>query len=163
MKRFAYCFAPILVTLLFFSSLAWAGETKSVKTKYTEVFYLSDRDFDDFMWRLSGRRLEFPPDTAIVSNRIDGIVDRVQTILDMWPERFKVNVYLERTPSVRGETSFFNSNDGSVHILIDYASDGVFAHEVAHAVINQYFGTRPPSKAQEILTQYVDKHLWSDY
>ena len=40
---------------------------------------------------------------------------------------------------------------------------GVLAHEVAHAIINQYFAVPPPSKVQEILSQYVDKHLWGDY
>jgi hypothetical protein len=46
---------------------------------------------------------------------------------------------------------------------VDNVSDGVFAHEIAHAVIYKYFPRPPSSTAQEVLTQYVDKYLWSDY
>jgi len=107
--------------------------------------------------------LEFPDDLQLASNRIDRIIYRVQTILDMWPKNFRINIYLHRNALESNKVAYHDHKSKSIHISVDYASDGVVAHEIAHAVINQYFPTPPPSKMKEILSQYVDKHLWSDY
>ena len=36
---------------------------------------------------------------------------------------------------------------------------GILAHEMAHAVIDHYFGVKPPKATAEILAQYVDAHI----
>ena len=38
-------------------------------------------------------------------------------------------------------------------------SDSVMSHEMAHAVIDNYFSANPPPKVAEILATYVDVHL----
>ena len=134
-----------------------------LKTKYCIVHYTNEEDIDDFIWKLGGQRLEFVNDPQLASNRIDRIISRVEAILDMWPENFTVHLYLHRGVLKPNEVAFYEYKTKALNISVDYASDGVFAHEVAHAVINQYFTIPPPSKVQEILSQYVDKHLWGDY
>jgi len=136
---------------------------QTLKTKYSIVHYTADEDIDDFIWRLGGQRLEFVNDPQLASSRIDRIISRVEAILDMWPENFNVHLYLHRGALKPNEVAFYEYKTKSLNISVDYASDGVLAHEVAHAIINQYFATPPPSKVQEILSQYVDKHLWGDY
>ena len=41
-------------------------------------------------------------------------------------------------------------------------SDSVMAHEMAHAVIDNYFNVIPPEKTAELLATYVDSHLERD-
>lgn len=118
---------------------------------------------DDFIWRLGGQRLEFLNDRRLASNRVDRIVERVEDILDMRPKGLKFNIYLHRGQMEESKVAFYDYKTKAIHVSIDYISDGIIAHEIAHVVINKYFVSPPPSKIQEILTQYVDKYLWSDY
>ena len=139
------------------------GFNKLFKTKYTDIYYVDDKDIDAFIWRLGGQKMEFLNNSELASNRVDRIVNRVQTILDMWTEDFQVNIYLHQEALGPNKVAYYEYKTASLHFSIEYATDGVVAHEMAHAIINQYFPSRAPSKMQEILSQYVDKHLWSDY
>jgi hypothetical protein len=38
--------------------------------------------------------------------------------------------------------------------------EGILAHEMAHAIIDQFLTVRPPSATAEILARYVDGHLF---
>lgn len=58
--------------------------------------------------------------------------------------------------------AFYSHKNRAVYVSIDEITAGVLAHEVAHAIINSYFPTPPPARMQEILAQYVDKHLWEE-
>lgn len=136
---------------------------KEFKTRYTTIHYNQDKDINDFIWRIGGQKLEFSRDRELASSRVDRIIDRVRNILDMQPANFKVDVYLHSGPLDGGQMAFYDYKTRSIHILADRVTDGVFAHEVAHAVINHNFGPTLPSKVQEILTQYSDKYLYSDY
>ena len=153
------------LAILFFSSDIHAAEIphKVFKTRYTRIHYQQNKDIDDFIWRLGGERIEFPGDNSLASNRVDRIVERVETILDMQPKYFKDSIYLQRGRLDPDRVAYYDNRSKAIHIYIDYATDGVLAHEIAHAVISQYFPAHTPTKIQEILTQYVDKYLWSDY
>lgn len=153
----------ILLAALTNPSLTFAQSEKIFKTKYSVIHYTQDKDLSDFLWRLGGTRFDFLNDTNLARNRIDRIIERVEAILDMWPKDFNIDVYLHRKELAYNKFAYYEHRTKSIHASVDNASDGIFAHEVAHAVISQYFSSPPPSKAQEILTQYVDKYLWSDY
>jgi hypothetical protein len=153
----------ILGLLLINPSLAFSESEKTLNTKYAAIHYAEDKDLSDFIWRIGGLRFEFSRDTNLVEARIDRIIERVETILDMWPKDFKIDIYLHREELNFNKTAYYSHPTNSIHASIDNISDGAFAHEIAHAVICQYFSSPPSSKAQEILTQYVDKYLWSDY
>jgi hypothetical protein len=155
----------ITLILLFVSSAVRAAESsfRVFKTRYAAVHYEQDRDVEDFIWRIGGERISFPRDSDLAAGRVDRVVERVQTILDMHPKNFKVNIYLLRGFLEGDRPAFYDNNSRSIRISVDYSTDGVLAHELAHAVISLYFPAPPPSKVQEILTQYVDKYLWSDY
>lgn len=153
----------LIFAFLLPASLTFAQSEKIFKTKYSTIYYSQDQDLNDFLWRIGGMRFEFSSDTSLAQNRIDRIVERVQAILDMWPKNFNIDVYLCRGDLLPHKVAYYEHKTKSIHASIDNVSDGVFAHEVAHAVISRYFSSPPPSKAQEILTQYVDKYLWNDY
>lgn len=162
MKRLISCLL-ILTAFLGIPSSAFCRYDKTFRTKYTTIHYADDKDFSDFIWRIGGEKFDASGSEALASSRIDRIVERVEAILDMQPRRFHVDVYLHRGEPEKNRVAFYERRGGGIYISVDNASDGVFAHEIAHAVINRYFKTPPSSKIQEILTQYVDRYLWSDY
>lgn len=162
MKRLSR-YSLIIVTFLLCAEPALAQADAVFNTKYAAIYYSQSKDLDDFLWRLGGGRLEFGSDTALAMNRIDRIVERVEAILDMRPKNFKMDIRLHREPLSVNKVAFYERKSKIIHVSVDYATDGVIAHEIAHAVINQYFDSPIPTKTQEILTQYVDKYLWSDY
>jgi hypothetical protein len=162
MKRFTY-FLILLTVILCCASFAWAQTYKKFSTAYTDVYYLEDQDLDDFIWKLGGQRLDFSNESQLASFRIDRLIERVQTIIDMWPKEFRVPIFLHREVLSLNKVGYYDYQTKSLHFNVDYASEGVFAHELVHAVIDRYFPSAPPSKMQEILAQYVDEHVWSDY
>lgn len=162
MKRSVSLFL-LLSLFLYYPLLSSAAEfEKTFRTNYSTIYYSQDKDMDDFIWHIGGQRLEFLSDKQLASNRVDRIVDRVHAILDMRPKDLKFDIYLHRGPMKENKVAFYDSKAKAINIYVDYVTDGVLAHEVAHVIINRYF-VSPPSKIQEILTQYVDKYLWSDY
>lgn len=162
MKRL-FIYPAIALLIVIATQPVFAETGKTFKTKYTTVHYQDEKDMNDFLWRLSGNRLELPQDISMASNGIDMVVERVKTILGMWVARLNMNIYLHRKPLNENKAAYYDNKTGAIHVYIENASDGVFAHEVAHAVINKYFVSPPPSQVQEILTRYVDKYLWNDY
>ena len=155
-----------IAALLILTAGASAGFCESsniFKTKYTTIHYKDDKDLSDFLWRLGGTRIDFARDKDMASNRVDRIIERVETIIDMRPKDLNIDVYLQRGDLKYNEVAFYQYKNSSVYLSVDKASDGVFAHEITHAIVNRYFGVSTPSKMQEIITQYVDKYLWSDY
>ncbi len=105
---------------------------------------------------------------------MDNIVERVSKLLDMYPSdfHFTINLYsnnrdIERSFHELGglralegaPIAFYAHKRKTIYVSIDKLTPGVLAHEIAHAIINVYFETPPPERMQEILAQYVDKHL----
>ena len=156
-------YAAILSILYAYPQTASGQSEKIFKTKYTRVYYTEEKDMDDFLWRLGGSRFEYSSDTSLASNRIDRIIERVESILDMRPKNFNIAIYLDDGPLNPERRAFYDHKTRAIYVSVENSSEGVFAHEIAHAILNQYFSSPPPSKIQEILAQYVDKYLWSDY
>lgn len=156
-------FLTILGLISINPSLVFSESEKTFDTKYAAIHYAEPQDLSDFIWRIGGLRFEFSRDTDLAQTRVDRIVERVEAILDMWPKDFKIDIYLHREELTFNKVAYYSHRTKSIHISIDNVSDGVFAHEIAHAIICQYFPSPPPAKAQEIITQYVDKYLWNDY
>jgi len=144
------------------------------KTDKTTIHYNKESDLYRFAEKISsGRNTNFPYKGVGSSTRskVDRIVYKVETLLDMYPLNFHFDIYLYPTylelvevyrgMGIMGTTpvAFYSPRAETIYISLDELNAGVFAHEVAHAVINRYFPTPPPARMQEILAQYVDKHL----
>ena len=167
MKRKRLCpkIVVFAIALALFAgqTTSYAQTDKIFRTKYTIVHYQDDKEINDFLWRIGGTRVEFREDMGLASSRIDRVVERVATILGMWVRNLNLHIYLHSQPLEANKTAYYDIKTAAIHVYVENASDGVFAHEVAHAVINKYFVSPPPSQVQEILTRYVDKYLWNDY
>lgn len=154
---------PLFV--FFFLSIAMADAACGMEfsTKYATIHYSEYSDMDDFLWRLSGQRIDFLNNSHLASGRIDRIVDRIQAILGVIPRDLRFKIYLKRGRLEGDKEAYYDNKTKSIYVSVDYASQGVLAHEIAHAIIDTYFPISPPGKIQEIISQYVDKYLWTDY
>lgn len=106
-----------------------------------------------------------------VSGKIDIIVERVETILEMRPKNFKVDIIIMRsTDDVRAVykrkyrrdvdfIAFYSPVEKAVYVSADDAKSIILAHELAHAVIDQYFGVAAPVKIHELLADYVTENF----
>lgn len=106
-----------------------------------------------------------------VSGKIDIIIERVETILEMRPRNFKVDIIVVRTSDdVKALykrkyhrdvdfIAFYSPMGKSVYISTDEVESSILAHELAHAVIDQYFGVVAPVKIHEILANYVTENF----
>ena len=165
MNRWALSFAVTAVILftLCINSQSSAAPQLLFQTKYTQIFYSDEKDLDDFIWRLGGQHFEYSRERDLAKGRVDRVIDRVQTILGIWPGTLKISIYLHHDEPAPNKIAYYEYATRAIHVMVSKVTDGIFAHEVAHAIINQGFNALLPSKMQEILTQYVDKYLWSDY
>ncbi|RKY40948.1 MAG: hypothetical protein DRP85_07550 [Candidatus Makaraimicrobium thalassicum] len=162
--RLSYFLAvPFFLISLSFSPPDVSAETSKIfKTSYCDICYSDDKALSDFFWRISGKRFSFTEDISLARSRVDRLIDRVQSILDMYPDNLHVKIDL--FPEYKkGLIAKYKYRVNTVTVYADKVTDGILAHEFAHAVICNYFDTPPPAKMQEILARYVDKYLWSDY
>jgi len=156
----------VILSVLFVlsSRLAYSQEPKkhSFPTQYTVIYYNDDKDLSDFLWRISGKRPNFTESLQLFKPKVDRLIRRVQDVLNMYPNNLSVKIYIY--PEYKsGDIAVYSFKTNSIRVYADRITDGIFAHEIAHAIISNYFKEPPPRKVQEILAQYVDKHLWSDY
>jgi len=156
-------------------------------TKRTVVYYQSEADLKTLDQKLRvGRRGGFlglfggRESGSIIERlgkKIDDIFENVQALLDMYNCKSKIKimvythqdeidrVYADLTPqynlpSVHTDyIAFYFHKLKTVYISLETVTEGVLAHELAHAIIDHYFIIRPPSKVAETLARYVDKHL----
>ncbi len=101
-------------------------------------------------------------DRELASNRIDRIVEKVETIIDIRPRGFHAHVYLQRGDLKYKEVSFYQYNRNTIYLTVDKVSEGVFAHEITHVIVNYHYTIKLSPRTQEIITQYVDRYLWGD-
>ncbi|MHB8766018.1 MAG: hypothetical protein ACYDA8_17010 [Deferrisomatales bacterium] len=102
-----------------------------------------------------------------IAGKIDGIVEKVQSILEMAPKALHVRLallptrrevqaaYRERFDRSADHLAFYLPAEKTVFLSVEDVTLPVFAHELAHAVIDHYFDVPPPVKIHELLAQYV--------
>jgi len=161
MKKSLYIYPFIFFVILFGSPLVLSQEYKIFKTGHATIYYLEDSQLSDFLWKIGHLKLTPAIENSLVKNRVDRIIERVEAVLDMYPDNFHTDIFL-RSGYKDGDIAFYSDKTESITVFVDRVTDGVLAHEVAHAVIIAYFRTPPPAKIQEILCRYADAQLWCD-
>ncbi len=106
-----------------------------------------------------------------LANKIDIIVRKDKKILDMHPQGFHIDIRIyESNKELRGiyEEIFKESKDHkafyihkfrTIYVSLPNVSESVLAHEIGHAIIDNYFAILPPMKIRELLACYCDVHL----
>ena len=160
-----------------------ANEWVTSKNNRIAILYPSDINLKRLEGRLRSRWFSVSPaerdlytnpsysiEQRIIS-RLEAILLRVEEILAMYPSSIdlKIKVFKNRRDlsleylSLLGTTqdykSFYIHGLGTIYASMQDISDSVIAHEMAHAVIDNYFQVIPPEKTAELLATYVDSHL----
>ena len=103
--------------------------------------------------------------------KCDTIFRRAEELLDMYPPGIHVTVRIEKDGSQISSThaarygfgteaiAFYVLENNTIYTTASEISESVLAHEMAHCIIDHYFGIRPPRKIEEMLAMYVDEHL----
>ena len=181
LQRVLTAYALICIFVLAAASPAWAVQWKTVKTKYLNLHYQSERDLKTFDKKIkpverlnsfssfaSGDFYKGPH--GDLAKKVDLLVEKVQLILDMRkPIKINVRIYPDKEALKKAYYQIYKKyKDLRAWYLFEYntiylqAGDlfsGMLAHEVAHAVVDHYLAVRPPRATAEILARYVDAHL----
>ena len=110
------------------------------------------------------------PDGQLAA-KCDTIFRRAEELLDMYPPGIHVTIkvastqeeiqdfYAARYGHGTEAIAFYVFENNTIYTTGRDISAGVLAHEMAHCIIDHYFGVRPPRKIEELLAMYVDAHL----
>jgi hypothetical protein len=165
----------MIITVLFLAKPVFGLE---LETRYATIEYESIGDLRKFNkklymgrlgYLLSGQKSETVEDE--VRNKIDVIVEKVQTVLDLHPEDVKFKIVIRS--SMKGVQEEF---ERIYHIKVDYLAfyspveDTVFysakntslrivSHEIGHVVVEKYFIVSPSVKVHEMLAQHAENHI----
>ncbi|MEW6586435.1 MAG: hypothetical protein AB1442_12595 [Nitrospirota bacterium] len=165
----------IILFVFMACSLSWANE---IKSRYTTIVYPNE----DLIRRLNKEialgslsyllksRTSFTLEDE-VKNKIDIIVERVENILEMFPRDVKFTLMLFSSDdevqalykTKYGKSvdfiAFYSPRDRTIYLSAKDIDIGVLAHEIAHVIIDLYYGISTPTKIHEVLAQYVETHL----
>jgi hypothetical protein len=103
---------------------------------------------------------------------LNDVFEKAEVVLDIFPQPIqKVNVllcddcvevrkvYRERYKKDFNGISFISLGRMEIVISIPDVNLQVFAHEVGHAIVEQYFKPRPSYVLHELMAQYCEKHI----
>ena len=170
--------ASLLLLLLFAAVLRGAAsENREMHyhTTFATINYADENDLLRFTRNIgNGLKLfgENPrKNPRLSAKRVDALVMRVMTILDMRMANLHFNIVIypedneiKRTYAVLSSgksnaVAYYDHATRTIAVSVDSVDDRILAHEIAHAVICAWFGSPPPSSTQEILAEFVERHL----
>jgi hypothetical protein len=176
MMRREFLTAAIIISfILFFPSASSGFEQKS---RFSTIIYESEDLLKKFNREVSLGRLSYLLGSRKsltieeeVRNKIDVVVERVRTILEMYPKELHFTIVLLPSAGEVRKTfrnkfgrntdfiAFYSPRDKIIFISVKDVDLGILAHEIAHVVIDEYYGIATPAKIHEVLAQYVETHL----
>ncbi|MCW7755077.1 hypothetical protein OOT00_13895 [Desulfobotulus sp. H1] len=148
-----------------------------LKTAYANIIYQDMETLERFNRRINLGRLRFHmPQTdgstmEEVKAKVDLITHRVQSVLDMYPDQMRYNIYLLANQkevmdtyqtlyrSQRNFTAFYSPQLNTVYISPDRLNITILAHEIGHVVVENFFDISPPERIHEVLAQFAERHL----
>jgi len=166
-----------LLTSAFLLAGAVQGRAAEIESRYTTIVY--DREdllqrFNDEV-RLRGLSYLMRTRTSLTAadeakNKLDVVIERVQKVLEMYP-KLKIRVVLVASDAdvaaaykrLYGRTvdfiAFYSPREKTVYVSVSDVNLHVIAHELAHVVVDHYFGISPSARIHEVLAQFAETHL----
>ncbi len=148
-------------------------------TQYATISYAQEDLLTQFNRQLSLGKISYLLRNKIsittedqVKNKIDVLIERVEAILDMHPDNFKIRIVILRSTAdvkkaIKSTSSrdadliaFYTPKGKTIYLAVSDVRLVVLAHEMGHAVIDAYFVVAPPAKIHEVLAQFVELHLY---
>ncbi|MCF8056748.1 MAG: hypothetical protein K9K37_08925 [Desulfocapsa sp.] len=115
------------------------------------------------------KNLESVEDEVVA--KVDVVVEKTQVVLDMFPDKLQLTVvllpdeddvtatYREKYGKHQENIAYYSLSEKTIYISVDDTNLRVLAHEIGHAVTDQYFKVRPPYKIHELMAQFAEKHI----
>ena len=109
----------------------------------------------------------------IITTSVDGIFRKVEVLLGIdksFDQKVIVNVY-DTKQSLKDAfyqtykyhtdlRAWYSFHLNTVFCTVEDIDSGMLAHELGHAIVDNYFGFKPPTETAEILSKHVDTHLY---
>ncbi len=172
----------LTICLFFLVSIPVFSQQFELSTIFSKIKYKDETDVKEFnkkiksVYPLKGLDviLNYKYENSFneLCRKIDGLILRVEEILDMHPVAFKINIkifsskkdmekYFLKEFGYRKKDliAFYVPAKNTIYVRIDKINEHILAHEIAHAVINRNFLIKPSEKIQELLCHYVDINL----
>lgn len=102
---------------------------------------------------------------------VDNIVERAEVALDMFPAGLHINIvlmdskkevqeyYKEKYGKDCDYVAFISLDRMTIYVSLKDVTERILAHEIGHAIVEQYFTERPPYKIHELLAQYCERNF----
>ena len=106
-----------------------------------------------------------------LAGKMDVLFRRVQEVLEMRPPSAHVTIYVKKstdgvqaahnacygtgTPAI----AFYIFEDNAIYASVGRLSEEVIAHEMAHCIMDHFFGMRPPRQMEEMMAVYATEKL----
>ena len=166
-----------------FADLSNNNHWQTLETKHTIIRYHAKKDLEKFnsmidyspaSMGLKGLFSKQDSDDLSdkIKKKVDAVYERVQEILDMrkLTDKVKVDIYHDKKELHAAYYEVFQKKSqlrawyiyksNTIYINANDMHEGILAHEMAHAIIDQFLSVRPPPATAEILARYVDGHLF---
>lgn len=104
--------------------------------------------------------------------KVDVIVEKVQVVLDMFPNNYHVNlvllpdagdvasVYRQKYGKNVSHIAYYSLSEKTIYISAEDTKLRVLAHELGHSVVDYYFQpVRPPYNIHELMAQFAEQHV----
>ncbi|MBU0730144.1 MAG: hypothetical protein KKE17_01685 [Proteobacteria bacterium] len=168
------------VTLAILIIVSWAHpcHAEEIRSRFTTIDFGDEITLQELNRNLLIDNLEYmlKNKTSLtiseeVADKLDVIVEKVEEVLEMFPEnlQFKVvllptsldvqNLHREKYGRKVPYIAFYAPRDNTVYISTQDASLAVITHEIAHVVLTHYLEVSPSSKIHEVLAQYAEQHI----
>ncbi|MBU1564277.1 MAG: hypothetical protein KJ630_01450 [Proteobacteria bacterium] len=152
---------------------------KEAKSRYATLRYNSQELLTDFNEEIQlGRNLSaFVRKANVVTvedevlAKIDTIIEKAETILEMFPDQLHMKIVLLKEASDVARVfkekygknvnyvAFYSLSEATIYISVDDVNLAILAHEIGHAIVNHYFKVRPPYNVHELMAQFVEKRI----
>lgn len=151
---------------------------RDIETAYFKVSADGDVDMGTVERNLR-KRLFFigrraPSDAGVnayIAYRLDAICERAMDILNVRPKMAGINIKVFKSVEdlasayrmLTGKSSdmkaFYVQDCRTIYTCEECITDSVMAHEIAHAIVDNYYNGIPPPNVGEMLASYVDMHI----
>ena len=155
------------------------SKAAELQTRYATIHYESEKQLHELnrQLRLRGnlaylldRREVITVQDEVVA-KIDIIMDKVQIVLEMFPEKLTFKLLLFSTAKdAQAELfkryqkkvnfiSFYSRRENTLYLSAQHSELKVIAHELGHVVVEHYFDKSTPAKIHEVMAQYAVRHI----
>lgn len=151
---------------------------QELTTLYTTITYTDHSQLQQFNHQLSNRGLfSFRQNTKPmmveddVRLKIDRLVEKVETILEMYPlklhfrlvltasEQEVQKIYRDKYHRQVDYIAYYAPGDGVIYLSVPDIRITVLAHELAHVIIDNHFDVAPSAKIHELLAQFAEAQI----